>query len=353
MMSIRLSITSALLGGAALLCSQENPPAPPKTGSVAGTVIDEKSGEGIPKALITLRRDPEGGLGQITDSNGKFSLHDVEPGTYTLSVERDRYVLARGQTQTIDVQPGQATSDIKLKLQRTGVVSGRILDADGEPVSGVNVVVSPSRPAKGVLRRSWNAITNDRGEYRIFDIAPGEYRVSATYAPGTRDNGLHMQRRAGAAADPAGEAYPTVYYPAALDVRQSTAVAVAPGAELHGFDLQLVRASGVRVRGRIMPSGGGTPPPVFQMVTLVPVNRQDAPLRGARSPRPRREGRVRVLGRDAGHVSSTVGDRWPQRVGSYVGPANFERGRYGSGGHRADGNAAGHPQWTSPCAGRP
>ena len=278
MMSIRLSITSALLGGAALLCSQENPPAPPKTGSVAGTVIDEKSGEGIPKALITLRRDPEGGLGQITDSNGKFSLHDVEPGTYTLSVERDRYVLARGQTQTIDVQPGQATSDIKLKLQRTGVVSGRILDADGEPVSGVNVVVSPSRPAKGVLRRSWNAITNDRGEYRIFDIAPGEYRVSATYAPGTRDNGLHMQRRAGAAADPAGEAYPTVYYPAALDVRQSTAVVVAPGAELHGFDLQLVRALGVRVRGRIMPSGGGTPPPVFQMVTLVPVNRQDAPL---------------------------------------------------------------------------
>ena len=62
MMSIRLSITSALLGGAALLCSQENPPAPPKTGSVAGTVIDEKSGEGIPKALITLRRDPEGGV---------------------------------------------------------------------------------------------------------------------------------------------------------------------------------------------------------------------------------------------------------------------------------------------------
>jgi hypothetical protein len=53
---------------------------------------------------------------------------------------------------------------------------------------------------------------------------------------------------------------------------------VAPGAELHGFDLQLVRALGVRVRGRIMPSGGGTPPPVFQMVTLVPVNRQDAPL---------------------------------------------------------------------------
>ncbi len=277
MMSIRLSISSAILCGV-LLSAQENPAAPPKTGSVAGTVIDEKSGEGIPKALITLRRDPESGLGQITDANGKFALHDVEPGTYTLSVERDRYVVARGQSQTIDVQPGQATSDIKLKLQRTGVISGRILDAEGEPVSGVNVVVSPSRPAKGVQRRSWSAITNDRGEYRAFDIAPGEYRVSATYAPSTRENRLRMQRRAGASADAAGEAYPTVYYPAALDVRQSTTVAVAAGAELHGFDLQLVRASGVRVRGRIMPSSGGAPPPVFQFVTLVPVNSQDAPL---------------------------------------------------------------------------
>ncbi len=274
---IRLSIASVLLGGA-LLTGQENPAAAPKTGSVAGAVIDERSGEGIPKALVTLRRDPEGGIGQITDSNGKFTLRDVEPGTYTLAVERDRYVLARGQSQTIDVQAGQATSDVKLKLQRTGVISGRILDADGEPVAGVNVVVSSSRPPKGVVRRSWNAITNDRGEYRIFDIAPGEYRVSATYSPRTRDNGLRMQRRAGAAADPADDAYPTVYYPAALDIRQSTAVAVAPGAELHGFDLQLVRAPGVRVRGRIMPSAGGTPPPVFQMVTLVPVYQQDAPL---------------------------------------------------------------------------
>ena len=275
---IRLLMAAVLLGGAALLTGQENPAAAPKTGSVAGAVIDEKSGEGIPKALIILRRDQEGGIGQVTDSNGKFTLRDVEPGTYTLSVQRDRYVLTRGQSQTIDVQPGQSTSDVKLKLQRTGVVSGRIVDTDGEPLSGVNVVVSSSRPSKGALRRSWSAITNDRGEYRVFDIAPGEYRLSATHTPGIRDNGLPIQRRAGASPDPADEAYPTVYYPATLDVRQSTAVTVAPGAELHGFDLQLVRASGVRVRGRIMPSAGGTPPPVFQWVTLVPVSRQDAPL---------------------------------------------------------------------------
>ena len=56
---IRVLIASVLLAGTAPVSGQENPAASPKTGSVAGTVIDEKSGEGISKALITLRRDPD------------------------------------------------------------------------------------------------------------------------------------------------------------------------------------------------------------------------------------------------------------------------------------------------------
>jgi hypothetical protein len=274
----RVLMVSVLFGGASPLFPQENP-APPKTGSVSGTVVDEKSGEGIAKALLIVRRDQEGGVGQFTGPDGKFTLHDLEPGTYTISVERDRYVAARGQSQTVSVQAGQTTLDVKLKLQHTGTLSGRIVGGDGEPVSGVNVVASPARQAKGVLRRSWSAATNDRGEYRIFDIAPGEYRVSATYTPRIRDIGVRMQRRsaAGGSGDSEDEAYPTVYYPATLDSRLATVVAVAPGAELQGFDLQLVRAVGVRVRGRVTPPAVDNPPPVFQMITLAPAGRLETP----------------------------------------------------------------------------
>jgi protocatechuate 3,4-dioxygenase beta subunit len=277
MTSIRVLMASVLFGGASLLFPQENP-APQKTGSVSGTVVDEKSGEGIAKALVIIRRDQEGGVGQFTDADGKFTLRDLDPGTYTLSVERDRYVAARGQSQTVSVQAGQTTANVKLKLQRTGTLSGRVVGGDGEPVSGVNVVAAPARQSKGVLRRSWSAVTNDRGEYRIFDIAPGEYRVSATYAPRIRDIGVRMQRRSGAGGGDSGdEAYPTVYYPATLDLRLATVVSVAAGAELHGFDVQLVRATGVRVRGRVAPPAGGSPAPVFQVVTLVPAGRMDSP----------------------------------------------------------------------------
>ena len=274
---IRLLIASALLGNAAQVSGQENPPVPPKTGSIAGIAIDEKSGDGIAKALIILRRDQEGGVGEVTDANGKFTLRDVDPGMYTLSVERDGYVVARGQPQTVSVQAGQTTSDVKLKLVRTGAVSGRILDADGDPVSGVSVVVSPARATKNARPGSWYATTNDRGEYRVFHIPPAGYRVSAAYAPRSRYDGVRMQVPANPGAASGGEAYPTVYYPATMDARQAAVVTVEPGAELHGIDLQLVRVRGVRVRGRVTAPSGSGPAPLFHMVALVPIGQRDAP----------------------------------------------------------------------------
>ena len=86
-----------------------------------------------------------------------------------------------------------------------------------------------------------------------------------------------MQRLTGAEATSRGEAYPTVYYPATIDARHAAVVMVEPGAELHGIDLQLVRAHGVRVSGRITTPPGSSPAPLFQMVTLVPAGQRDAP----------------------------------------------------------------------------
>src|SRR5712691_1720331 len=114
-MQIRLLTVVALLGAAVPIAGQENSVKPAKTGSVAGVVIDEKSGDRVAKATVILRREQEGGIGEITSADGEFTLRDVDPGTYVLAVERDGYVVAGGQSQTINVQAGQTTSDVKLK----------------------------------------------------------------------------------------------------------------------------------------------------------------------------------------------------------------------------------------------
>ncbi|PYT29625.1 MAG: hypothetical protein DMG57_11065 [Acidobacteria bacterium] len=305
-MRIRLLTAAALLGTAAPIAGQENQVEPPKTGSVAGVVIDEKSGDRVAKAVIILRRDEQrtvpsgnvsggrnlystgslfprtctevpGEIGEITGADGKFTLRDVDPGTYLLAVERDGYVIARGQTQTVKVQAGQTTSDVKVKLLRTGAISGRILDADGDPISGVNVVLSAVRARKSARSGTGYATTNDRGEYRVFHIAPGEYRVSATYTPRGRHDGVRMQRPVRADATSGREAYPTVYYPGSMATSHAAVVTVEAGAELAGIDLQLVRAHGVRVRGRITAPSGSSPAPLFQMVALVPIGQRDPP----------------------------------------------------------------------------
>jgi hypothetical protein len=230
-MRIRLLTASALLCVAGPIAGQGTPTEPAKTGSVAGVVIDGKSGDGVGKAVVILRHDQGGGIGAITNSEGKFTLRDVDPGTYVLTVERDGYVVGRGQSPTVDVQAGQTASDVKVTLLRTGAISGRILDADGDPISGVGVVVSATRARKDSRSGRGYATTNDRGEYRVFQIAPGEYRVSAIYAPKNQFDGVRMQRPARAGAATGSEAYPTVFYPGTVDARQAAVVKVEPGAE--------------------------------------------------------------------------------------------------------------------------
>lgn len=254
-MRIRLITASALFAIAIPMAAQ--------TGSVAGIVIDEKSGDGVAKAVVILKQNQQGGIGTTTSLDGKFTLRDLDPGTYVLAVERDGFVAAHGPSQTVTVQAGQTASDVKLKLLRTGAISGRVLDADGDPVSGVGVTLSATPARKNNRALTGYATTNDRGEYRVFQITPGEYRVSATYRQRGQVEGVRMQRLSTTGAPSGGEAYPTVFYPAIVKVE--------PGADLQGIDLQLVRAHSVRVRGHVI--AGSNPAPVLQMVILASVQR--------------------------------------------------------------------------------
>ncbi len=158
-----------------------------------------------------------------------------------------------------------------MELLRTGTISGRILDADGDPITGAGVQVLPLHSQRTGLPGGSYATTNDRGEYRAFNIAPGDYRVSVTYTPETQHMEIRMQQPASSDGRSTGETYPTVYYPGTIDARQATVVTVEPGTELQGFDVQLMRARGVRVRGRVTGSMDNNSAPFFVMIALEPV----------------------------------------------------------------------------------
>ena len=277
--------------GWVLLKGQTVPADGPKMATASGVVIDGKSGEPVRKSVVILRpisapampamvtAGQHSGIGTTTDAAGKFLLHDIEPGTYKMWAERDGYVTPSPSSgQIVSFEAGVEKSDLKLKLLRTGSVSGRVLDSDGEPVMNASVRFQSWKKSQHTgAQRGFSATTNDRGEYRIFNVAPGQYRLLVSYAPpASQRMDIRMQTVRTSAEGAAG--YPNLYYPNSTTREQASAVTVEAGSELQGFDFQLRKQHAVTVQGRVVGLGAGAGQPLsVAFVSLVEVGQEGAP----------------------------------------------------------------------------
>jgi hypothetical protein len=224
-------------------------------GGITGSVIDATSGEAIPKASVTLHRQPTDPAGAYTNSEGKFALLDLEPGEYTITAQRTGYVPAKNDRLTATIIAGATESAPTIGMLRTGAISGRVIDADGEPVVGANVQLLPTRRSRN--QGGPVASTDDRGRYRVFHIPPGDFYIAATY-------GGHMMQLSGMrmqdSVETGQEAYAMTYFPGIIDVSQAAAVTLRPGSDLAGYDIQLRRVRAVWIRGRVIGQGDASVP---------------------------------------------------------------------------------------------
>ncbi len=220
-------------------------------GAISGAVVNAITGEPVRRATVTLRRmDVATGTASVTatDSNGNFAMGTPEPGTYRLTADHPGFLSAqfgaRGPAKAgtpLVLERGQKVTGIRVNLYPQAVISGRVVDEDGEPVPNIDVQVSRLQYMQGrkQLSRAGSRITDDRGEYRIFSLAPGQYYVSAVYRPD-----------ANAPASPEGQ-YVTTYYPRTADPGAAAPVEVTPGSQVGHIDLTLVRVRTVSVKGRV------------------------------------------------------------------------------------------------------
>ena len=70
----------------------------------------------------------------------------------------------------LNLQRGQAMKEVVFRMWPHAVITGRITDADGEPVPYVSVSIARTFWMNGqkMLRDMGSSQTNDLGEYRIF-----------------------------------------------------------------------------------------------------------------------------------------------------------------------------------------
>ena len=228
--------------------------------AISGQVSNAATGEPVRRALVTLRRiDMSPGTTTIqvsqtvaTDAAGQFAMAGIAPGKYRLAAERNGFIVTQygsrgpGKAGTLlTLEAGQKSSDLALRLTPHGVIIGRVLDEEGDPVPGANVQVARQIYAQGgkQLSRANGAATNDLGEYRVFGLPPGRYFVSAE----ARQN-PNLPR--------AEEEYVTTWFPGTADATAGAPIDVAPGAQLRNIDILLAKLHTVSVRGRVVSEAG-------------------------------------------------------------------------------------------------
>lgn len=245
--------------------------------TVSGIIRDSVTGQPLRKAALQLisvqQRSPTEPLTADTNGDGAFLFNGVEPGEYRLRANRTGYVAREygatnrqgfGSGTQLKLEKAQKLSQLEIKLVPHAVLTGRVVDEDGDPVAHAQVQLMRFRYMQGSrqLMATSGATTNDLGEYRAFGVPPGKYYLSAI----NRSN--YMMAGTGVRSDATGaeEGYAATYYPGVNSPASAIQIDVAQGARMQGLDVKLLRTRTFRVTGQLVIPGGGSRPPVSIML---------------------------------------------------------------------------------------
>ena len=168
---------------------------------VSGRVFDAATGAGIAGVdvvLISTTASFMESIGQrarhgadaTTGDDGAYAITHAKPGSYRVVVQaRDRgYVLRPEAAVTVTIDEGRPRESVDFALELGAVVTGRVRNAHGAPVSGATVSVRPAQLVEKVMQdfdaivemESLTDTSADDGRYEIVGLDfDSDYRVGA------------------------------------------------------------------------------------------------------------------------------------------------------------------------------
>jgi protocatechuate 3,4-dioxygenase beta subunit len=294
-LAVTLALTSALLAAQTPPAQTPAPtPAAPQilqhTAGLTGTVVRSDLSTPIAGAQIVAAR-VGGPIAEYktttTDAGGRFALRELAAGSYRIYADHENYLraefgrrLAGATGVAVSVVDAQTGAPIVITMTPPGVIAGRVLD-HGRPAR--QVVVRAHKPSFIDGTRYLNVVawaqTDDRGEFRLFGLAPGSYVVSATPFGHARIAGdtlatpvipsiangntnravvpLSPETLDPAALDDA--VYLAAFHPGTTDPTAALPIDVRAGDVVSGITVSIARARPFKVTGRVAgaPAGVG------------------------------------------------------------------------------------------------
>ena len=209
--------------------------------SIGGQVLNSADDEPVNGVVLVLTAAASAStpLKFVTETRGLFLFENLAPGRYVLFAESEGFARqvfgSRGNPLagiTLSLGPGQEMNDLEFNLIPGSTISGKILDAAGNPVRKATVLALQPIYRRGSKEYVplGSAASDEKGEYRLANLGPGNYLLSAA----ARD----------------GEGIAT-FYPNSADLANAAAVTVGAGAAATGTDIRMVKAATFRVAGKL------------------------------------------------------------------------------------------------------
>ena len=106
----------------------------------------------------------------------------LAPGAYQAAFLKGGYEGRGRPSRRFEIQSEDERLSLSVTLRRSPVIAGRVLDPWGDPVPQAFVQLRRWLSSQGVrqLQPMQTARTDDLGEYRLFDLRPGPYVLTAT-----------------------------------------------------------------------------------------------------------------------------------------------------------------------------
>jgi protocatechuate 3,4-dioxygenase beta subunit len=262
LIAVRRSLVSMVITG--LFCVTAFPsqghPQRQNPGRVQGQIVNALTNEPVRKARVYLQRldTKDAAVAILCDDAGNFVLSDINPGRYHLAAERVGYIRGAFGARSMDgpglvlvVAPGQLLDGLIFKLMPQAVITGRVIDGDGEPVQDVHVQALGLTYVRGrrQLVSVQDSVTDDLGEYRLHSLPPNRYLVSASRSGGNAQSQNIDAKNADATA--LEETYAPTYFPNTVDPTRAVEVSVTGGEQARGIDLTLLRTPTAIIRGHV------------------------------------------------------------------------------------------------------
>jgi beta-lactamase regulating signal transducer with metallopeptidase domain len=206
----------------------------------------------------------------MADAQGRFTIRDVAPGQYTLESDQAGFFDIPGRQAIASVDAGKP-ANVSVPMLAGGTITGRVKNSAGKMLPNVNVTAFQITYINGkIVPQPQSAqFTDDRGEYRMFWLPPGDYVVVAdpprypvsgpATAPVVGGPGVPVPAP-GSLSTPQ---FMRTFYPRSLTTQDAGVISVKSGDQLSGMDIVVQKGATYKISGDIhaAPYTGTAPPP--------------------------------------------------------------------------------------------